>query len=69
MENAYGPEKPVIKYECIRYYQKRVGTRLRKKKSHVKGLGGKGRLPNAKINTFITIWGLPCVKTMEILTK
>ena len=58
MKNAYGPEKPVIKYECIGYYQKRVGTRLRKKKSHVKGLGGKGRLPNAKINTLHNYLGI-----------
>ena len=26
MENGYGPEKPVKKYECIGYYQKRIGT-------------------------------------------
>ena len=32
MENAYGLEKPVKKYECICHYQKRAGTRLRKKK-------------------------------------
>ena len=31
-ENVYGPEKPVKKYECIGHYQKRVMTRLRKKK-------------------------------------
>ena len=32
VENAYGPEKPVKKYECFGHYQKRVGTRIRKKK-------------------------------------
>ena len=32
VENASSPEKPVKKYECIGHYQKRVGTRLRKKK-------------------------------------
>ena len=33
MENAYGPEKPVKKYEYIGHHQKRVGTHLRKKKT------------------------------------
>ena len=51
-ENAYSPEKPARKYECIGHYQKRVGTRLLEKKKNVKKLGGKGRLTNAKINTF-----------------
>ena len=32
VENAYRPKKPVKKYEWIGHYQKRVGTRLRKKK-------------------------------------
>ena len=30
VENAYGPKKPVKKYECIGHYQKRVGTCLQK---------------------------------------
>ena len=50
MENGYGPEKPVKKYECIGYYQKRIGTWLRKKK-YIKGVGGKGCLANAKTDT------------------
>ena len=31
VENAYGPDRPVKKYEFIGHYQKRVGTRLQKK--------------------------------------
>ena len=33
VENAYGLEKPVKKYECIGHYQKRVGAHLPKKKN------------------------------------
>ena len=51
VENSYTPEKPVKMYECISHYQKRVGTRLQKKKEGVKGFAGKGRLTDAKIDT------------------
>ena len=33
VENAYVPEKPVKKYDCIDHCQKRIGTDLRKKKT------------------------------------
>ena len=49
VQNAYSPEEPVKKYECIGHYHERVGTRLQKK--DVKGVDGKGCLTNAKINT------------------
>ena len=51
--------KTVTKYECIGHYQKTVGCRLRKLKKNVKGLGGKGRLADAKIGTlqnYSKIW-------------
>ena len=32
-----------MKYECIRYYQKRVGNRLRNLRKKTKGLGGKNK--------------------------
>ena len=32
VQKIYGDDKPVIKYECIGHYQKRVGNRLRKKR-------------------------------------
>ena len=50
VENAYGPKKPVKKYECNGHYQKRVRTGLRKKKKDLKGLGGRGRLTDVKID-------------------
>ena len=39
-------------------YQKRVGCRLRKLKKNVKGLGGKGRLTDAKIDTLQNYFGI-----------
>ena len=40
VENIY-PGITVKKYECLGHYQKRVGNRLRKLRSKVKGLGEK----------------------------
>ena len=40
----------IKKLECVGYYQKRVGTRLRNLKKKEKGLGGQGRLTDATIN-------------------
>ena len=58
-KNTYGPEKPVKKYECSGQYEKGVGTRLRKKKkTALKGLGGKGRLIDAKVDTFRNCFGI-----------
>ena len=54
----YGPNKPVTKYECIGHYQKRVGSRLRKLKKETKGLGGRGRLTDAKIDTLQNYFGI-----------
>lgn len=58
VEKVYGPVKKVTKFECIGHYQKRVGTRLRKKKKDTKGLGGKGRLTDAKIDTLQNYFGI-----------
>ena len=42
VENIY-PGITVMKYGCLGHYQKRVGNRLRKLRSKVKGLGGKAK--------------------------
>ena len=51
VKDIYGPGKPIKKFECVGHYQKRVGSRLRNSKKNTKGLGGKGKLPNTKIDT------------------
>ena len=58
VQHTYGPAKPVTKFECIGHYQKRVGSRLRKKKKDVKGLGGRGRLTDAKIDILQNYFGI-----------
>ena len=58
VSDIYGSAKPVTKYECIGHYQKRIGTRLRKKKKEVKGLGGRGRLTDAKIDVLQNYFGI-----------
>ena len=57
IENVY-PEKKVIKRECIGHVQKRVGTRLRKLKKNVKGLGGKGKLTDGMIDKLQNYYGI-----------
>ena len=37
MENIYGGDEKVTKYECVGHYQKRVGNRRRKLKKKVQG--------------------------------
>jgi hypothetical protein len=51
-------KKEIRKQECIGHYQKRVGCRLRKLKSKTKGLGGRGRLTDAKIDTLQNYFGI-----------
>ena len=58
VENVYGPSKKMKKRECIGHYQKRVGTRLRKLKKNTKGLGGRGRLTDTKIDTLQNYIGI-----------
>ena len=58
VENVYEPKRKVAKKECIGHYQKRVGTRLRKLKKNTKGLGGKKRLTDAKIDTLQNYFGI-----------
>lgn len=50
--------KEITKFECIGHYQKRVGSRLRKLKKRTKGLGGRGRLTDAKIDTLQNYFGI-----------
>ena len=52
------PEKRVLKRECIGHVQKRVGTRLRKLKKNIKGLGGKGKLTEALIDRLQNYYGI-----------
>ena len=57
VEKVYGDNYPVVKYECIGHYQKRLGNRLRKLRK-VKNLGGKNRLVNKKIDTLQNYFGI-----------
>ena len=40
----------IMKFECVGHYQKGVGTRLRNLKKKEKGLGGRCRLTDSKID-------------------
>lgn len=61
----YGPDTPVVKYECVGHIQKRMGTRLRKLKadykatklSDGKSIAGKGRLTDSVIATLTSYYG------------
>ena len=57
VENIYNGIK-VQKLECIGHVQKRVRNRLRKLKTRVKGLGGKGKLTNAIIDILQNYYGI-----------
>ena len=48
----------VKKLECVGHYQKRIGTRCRKLKKNVKGLGGRGRLTNVTIDRLQNYFGI-----------
>ena len=52
------PDTQVTKLECVGHYQKRVGTRLRKLKKKVRGLGGRGRLTDATIGRLQNFFGI-----------
>lgn len=61
----YGKDVDIEKLECVGHVQKRLGTRLRKLKkikkeklSDGKGLGGKGRLTDDKIDNLQRYYGL-----------
>ena len=64
-DQPYGPEYPIQKEECIGHVQKRMGTRLRKlvskksgqKLADGKGLGGKGRLTEGRVDYFQFLYG------------
>lgn len=51
-------KKKIEKMECIGHYQKRVGCRLRKLKQTTKGLGGRGKLTDAKIDVLQNYFGI-----------
>ena len=57
VQNLYDGIK-VLKQECIGHVQKRVGNRLRKLKTKVKGLGGRGKLTNATIDKLQNYYGI-----------
>jgi hypothetical protein len=66
VEKLYGEDCVPNKLECIGHVQKRVGSRLRRLKSSNKGLklddgkglGGKGRLTDSKIDVLQNYYGL-----------
>ena len=57
VQNIYD-DVTVKKLECIGHVQKRVGTRLRKLRQNVKGIGGKGKLTNVIIDRLQNYYGL-----------
>jgi hypothetical protein len=73
----YGDECVPKKLECIGYVQKRVGSRLRKLKntykgtklSDGKGLAGKGRLTDAKIDVLQNYYGLAVRENLDDVAK
>ncbi|GFX74562.1 uncharacterized protein TNCV_3214491 [Trichonephila clavipes] len=56
-KDIYGYDS-IVKYECIGYVQKRVGSRLRKLKKSTKCLGGKGKLTDKFIDTHQNYFGI-----------
>ena len=72
VEKIYGPAKEMRKCECVGHYKKGVGTRLRKLKKKTKGLGGKGRLTDTKIDTLQNYFGIAWrqnVGNLDAMTK
>ena len=61
--------KTFTKYESIDHYQNRASCRLRELEKNVKGLGGKGRLTDAKIeiDTLPNYFGLALRQNVEKL--
>ena len=57
VENTYKDFK-VVKKECIGHVQKHFGTRLRKLKKSVKGLGGKRKLTDSMIDKLQNYYGI-----------
>ena len=73
----YGEDCIPNKLECIGHVQKRVGSRLRKLKSankglkldDGKGLAGKGRLTDSKIDVLQNYYGLAIRENLDDVTK
>ena len=73
----YGEDYIPNKLECIGHVQKRVGSRLRKLKSankglkldDGKGLAGKGRLTDSKIDVLQNYYGLAIRQNLDYVTK
>ena len=57
VEDIY-PDTKVIKRECIGHVQKRVGSRLRKLRKKVSGLGGAGKLNDGIIDRLQNYYGM-----------
>lgn len=72
-DKPYGEDVVIEKLECVGHVQKRLGTRLRKLKTTMKnqklsdgkGLGGKGRLTDDKIDTLQQYYGKAIRKNLE----
>ncbi|XP_029161124.1 uncharacterized protein LOC114932878 [Nylanderia fulva] len=58
LESQQVENSSVKKKECIDHVQKRMGTRLRKLKNAMKGLGGKGKLTAKLIDELSVYFGL-----------
>ena len=57
IKNIYRCRK-VRKYECVGHVQKRMGTRLRKLRKSVKGLGGNGKVTERMIDRLQNYYGI-----------
>ena len=68
IENIY-PGIKVTKLECIGHVQKRVGSRLRKLRQKVGGLGGTGRLNDAIIDRLQNYYGMAIRSNVGDLSK
>ncbi|GFU13060.1 uncharacterized protein TNCV_1444941 [Trichonephila clavipes] len=68
VKDIYG-ENSVTKYECIGHIQKIVGSRLRKLKKNIKGLGGKGKLTDKFINKLQNYYGIAIRSNVGCLEK
>ena len=77
IEGIYGERYHIRKEECIGHIQKRMGTALRhltkdmrgKKMSDGKGVGGKGRLTQVKINQIQRYYGMAIRQSVGDVNK
>ncbi|GFS80971.1 putative kolobok1-1 nv [Trichonephila clavipes] len=67
VKDTYGLNS-VTKFECIGHVQKRVGSRLRKLKTIIKGLSGKGKLTDNFIDRLQNYYGITVRSNVGNLT-